>query len=184
MVCIDDFALKKRQRYGTVMVDLQTRKIVEMEDVAQWLAGFPNLCTVSRDGSQVYAAAIAKAHPKAVQVSDRFHLIKNLTDRATQALQKQFQGRIAIPITDETQRRQAIMMARTLEPRQRPLRTAARRQVGTFPGRRALFESAGSYVSGNSRVYPGKGIQRHTGCHPGFRFERTAYPAGFAGTAW
>jgi predicted transcriptional regulator len=37
-----------------------------------------------------------------------------LTDRATQALQKQFQGRIAIPITDETQRRQAIMMAGTV----------------------------------------------------------------------
>ena len=120
MVCIDDFALKKRQRYGTVMVDLQTRKIIdmlesrEMEDVAQWLAGFPNLCTVSRDGSPIYAAAIAQAHPKAVQISDRFHLIKNLTDRATQALQKQFQGRIAIPITDETQRRQAVRMAGTV----------------------------------------------------------------------
>jgi predicted transcriptional regulator len=118
-VCIDDFALKKRQRYGTVMVDLETRKIVdmiesrEMEDVAQWLAGFPNLRTVSRDGSLTYAAAIAKAHPTAIQVSDRFHLLKNLTDRATQALQKQFQGRIAIPITDETQRRQAIMMVGT-----------------------------------------------------------------------
>jgi transposase len=78
MVCIDDFALKKRQRYGTVMVDLQTRKIVdmlesrEMEDVAQWLMAFPNLCTVSRDGSPIYAAAIAQAHPKAVQVATIF----------------------------------------------------------------------------------------------------------------
>ena len=29
-VCIDDFALKKRQRYGTVMVNLETHKIVDM----------------------------------------------------------------------------------------------------------------------------------------------------------
>lgn len=134
MVCIDDFALKKRQRYGTVMVDLQTRKIVdmidsrEMDDVTRWLAGFPNLCTVSRDGSLTYAAAITKAHPKAVQVSDRFHLVKNLTDRATQVLQKQFQGRIAIPITDETQRRQMIMMVGTL--RQRVMLVKELRKAG------------------------------------------------------
>jgi transposase len=132
--CIDDFALKKRQRYGTVMVDLETRKIVdmietrEMEDVARWLAGFPNLRTVSRDGSQAYATAIAKAHPNAIQISDRFHMLKNLTDKATLALQKVFQGRIAIPITDETQRRQAIMMAGTL--RQRVLLVKELRKIG------------------------------------------------------
>ena len=108
-VCIDDFALKKRQRYGTVMVDIKTRKIVDMiesretKDVSHWLSQYPNLHIVSRDGSQSYAAAIATAHPNAIQVSDRFHLFKNLTDRATVALQKLFQGRIAIPITFETQ---------------------------------------------------------------------------------
>ena len=133
-VCIDDFALKKRQRYGTVMVDLETRKIVdmiesrEMEDVARWLAGFPNLRTVSRDGSQAYAAAITKAHPNAVQISDRFHLLKNLTDKATLALQKIFQGRIAIPITDETRRRQAIMMVGSI--RQRVLLVKELRKTG------------------------------------------------------
>jgi len=108
-VCIDDFALKKRQRYGTVMVDIETRKIVDMiesretEDVSHWLSQYPNLRIISRDGSQSYAAAITAAHPDAMQVSDRFHLFKNLTDRATVALQKLFQGRIAIPITLETQ---------------------------------------------------------------------------------
>ena len=78
-VCIDDFALKKRQRYGTVMVDLETRKIVdmiesrEMGDVCRWLAEYPNIQVVSRDGSGTYAAAIAEAHPGATQISDRFH---------------------------------------------------------------------------------------------------------------
>ena len=108
-VCIDDFALKKRQRYGTVMVDLGTRKIVDMiesretEDVKRWLSEYPNLRVVSRDGSQQYAAAITQAHPGAMQISDRFHLLKNLNDYATDAFQKLFQGRIAIPITPGTQ---------------------------------------------------------------------------------
>ena len=107
-VCVDDFALKKRQRYGTVMVDIETHKIVdmidsrEMGDVSRWLSKYPNIRIVSRDGSLTYAAAITEAHPDAMQVSDRFHLFKNLNDRATDALQKIFQGRISIPITPGT----------------------------------------------------------------------------------
>ena len=108
-VCIDDFALKKRQRYGTVMVDIETRKIVdmiesrEMADVSSWLSGYPNLKIIARDGSLTYAAAITEAHPGAMQISDRFHLVKNLCDRATLVFQKLFQGRIAIPVTPGTQ---------------------------------------------------------------------------------
>lgn len=119
-VCIDDFALKKRQRYGTVMVDIETRRIVdliesrEMEDVSQWLSKYPNLRIVSRDGSTTYSAAITHAHPEAMQVSDRFHILKNLNERATQAFQKLFQGRISIPVTDRTQRiRYEMLIAST-----------------------------------------------------------------------
>ena len=109
-VCIDDFALKKRQRYGTVMVNLETHKIVDMiesrepDDVRRWLCEYPNISVVSRDGSQTYAAAITAAHPKAAQISDRFHLVKNLAERATNVFQTLFQGRIGIPVTSETQR--------------------------------------------------------------------------------
>ena len=109
LVCIDDFALKKGQRYGTVMVNVETRKIVDMiesrekADVSLWLAKYPNIRVVSRDGARQYAAAITKSHPGAMQVSDRFHLLKNLNDRATVVFQKLFQGRIAIPVTPRTQ---------------------------------------------------------------------------------
>jgi len=91
------------------MVDLETHKIVdmiesrEMSDVSRWLSEFPNLRVVSRDGSQTYAAAITQSHPSAMQISDRFHIFKNLCDRATLVFQKMFQGRIAIPITSGTQ---------------------------------------------------------------------------------
>ena len=115
-VCIDDFALKKRQRYGSVMVDLESHKVIDMiesreqNDVKKWLSEYPNIKIVSRDGSRTYANAITQAHPQAIQISDRFHLIKNLIDYATLALQKIFQSRIAIPITEKTQRCRAIML--------------------------------------------------------------------------
>jgi transposase len=107
-VCIDDFVLKKRQRYGTLMVDIGTGSIIDMiasrepADVAQWLAGYPNIQVVSRDGAFNYAAAITEAHPNAIQVSDRFHLIKNRNERATEVFHRLFSGRVVIPITEKT----------------------------------------------------------------------------------
>lgn len=101
-VCIDDFALRRRFRYGTIMVDIETGRVIDIlesrasEDVAEWLSGYPNLCVVSRDGSPEYAKAIKMAHPGAVQVSDRFHLIKHLTEYAAQHLKKVVGARFRI----------------------------------------------------------------------------------------
>jgi len=91
-ICIDDFAFKKGHRYGTILIDIDTGRIIdllesrEVDDVAKWLANYPNIELVSRDGSLQYAAAIKQAHPTAIQVSDRFHIAKNLCEHATDAL--------------------------------------------------------------------------------------------------
>ena len=85
-VCVDDFALRKRFSYGTVMVDLDTHRIIDLissrdtDDVRVWLKKFPHIEVVSRDGAQIYAHAAQKAHPDVVQISDRFHLIKGLSE--------------------------------------------------------------------------------------------------------
>ena len=90
VACIDDFATKKRYTYGTVMVDAETGRIVDMlesresTEVSEWLATYPNLKVVGRDGSQMYAKAIRTAHPDALQVSDRFHIFKGLAEAARQ----------------------------------------------------------------------------------------------------
>ena len=116
-VCIDDFALKKRQRYGTIMVDYESKRIIDMiesretEDVAAWLSDYPNIEFVSRDGSQSYAAAITKGLPQAVQISDRFHLLQGICDRANKCFQRIFQGRITIPMTSESERQRQILFA-------------------------------------------------------------------------
>jgi transposase len=111
-VCINDFALKKRQRYGTIMVDLESGKIIDMiasrepGDVSAWLRSFPNIGVVSRDGSTNYAAAVAEAHPEALQVSDRFHVIKNLNERVGKQFHKMFGSRVAIPLAPATAERE------------------------------------------------------------------------------
>jgi transposase len=90
------------------MIDIHTRKVVdilpsrELDDVAQWLSEFPNLKYISRDGSRTYKAAIENSHPQAQQISDRFHIVKNLTEAITKYFQKIFNGRFEIPITRET----------------------------------------------------------------------------------
>jgi transposase len=94
-VCIDDFALKKRQTYGTVMVDLTSHRIIDMiasreyAEVRERLKTYANITVVSRDGSITYHNAITDALPKAAQISDRFHLLKNLTSYAQAYLRKE-----------------------------------------------------------------------------------------------
>ena len=68
------------------MVDLISHKVIDLipsrktEDVQSWLATFPNLSIISRDGAATYRNAISKSHQQAIQISDRFHLIKGLTE--------------------------------------------------------------------------------------------------------
>lgn len=101
-ICVDDFAIRKRFSYGTIMVDLETHRIIdiipsrETSDVKKWIETYPNLKIVSRDGSSSYASAVTASHPHAVQISYRFHLIKGLSEAATKYIVRKFPSRIEI----------------------------------------------------------------------------------------
>lgn len=102
------------------MIDVKTNCIIDvldsrdMEDVSKWLKEYPNIKIVVRDGSMTYRAAINDAHPNAVQVNDRFHIIKNLVKSITKALQKIIIGRIEIPLTsNEAKLRYEYLMGLT-----------------------------------------------------------------------
>jgi hypothetical protein len=69
----------------------------DYEPVCEWLKSYPKLEVISRDGSVTYKNAIEAAHPKATQVSDRFHLLKNLTEYALEYLRKHLKAQIAVP---------------------------------------------------------------------------------------
>lgn len=94
VVGIDDWAWKKGLRYGTLIVDLERHAPVallpdrQVETVKQWLAQHPSVEIVSRDRSQEYAQAITDGAPQALQVADRWHLLKNLTDVLYKVLER------------------------------------------------------------------------------------------------
>ncbi|MDR1769221.1 MAG: ISL3 family transposase [Hungatella sp.] len=109
-ICIDDFALRKRKFYGTLMIDIDTHRIIDMiasrdyDAVKQWLQTYPNIRLVSRDGSITCHNAITEAHPDAIQISDQFHLLKNLSSYSKEFLKKELppQIQITLPNTDIT----------------------------------------------------------------------------------
>ena len=87
------------------MVDIDTHRIIdiipsrEIEDVTEWLSSFPNLEIVSRDGSVSYNNAIKQANEAIVQISDRFHLLKGLTDAAKKHITSVVAANIGIPVS-------------------------------------------------------------------------------------
>ena len=91
---IDDWAWKKGQTYGTILVDLQTRHPIELlpdrsaETVEAWLRAHPEVDVVSRDRGGEYAAAARKGAPQAQQIADRFHLLKNLRERLKEVMDR------------------------------------------------------------------------------------------------
>jgi transposase len=84
IIGLDDWARKRRLRYGTLICDLERSQPIDLlpersvETVAAWLQKHPSIEGVSRDGSSEYASAIKTGAPQARQVSDRWHLVKNL----------------------------------------------------------------------------------------------------------
>ncbi len=84
---IDDWSWKKGQIYGTLLVDLERRRPIEIlpdrkeETVEAWLLTHPEIEVVSRDRGGAYAAAARKGAPQAQQVADKFHLLLNLREK-------------------------------------------------------------------------------------------------------
>jgi transposase len=92
---VDDWAKRKGHSYGTILVDLERRRVVDLlpdrsaEGLRDWLEKHPGVEVVSRDRFQPYMDAITTAAPGAVQVADRWHLLKNLTDAIERVLERE-----------------------------------------------------------------------------------------------
>jgi transposase len=87
---VDDVAMRKRQTYGTVLIDLERQQPVALlpdrtaETLAQWLQEHPGVEVIARDRSKAYAEGAHQGAPSATQVADRFHLLQNLTEALDQ----------------------------------------------------------------------------------------------------
>lgn len=94
IVGIDDFAFRKGCRYGTLLVDHESGKVLDLlderssESTAALLARYPNVQTVTRDRYDLFANGISAAHPQALHIADRFHLHMNLDAAVVRLLER------------------------------------------------------------------------------------------------
>jgi transposase len=94
-VGIDEWAWKKGQRYGTILVDLEKRRVVQLladrsvETSQAWLRKHPEIDLVSRDRGKLFREAATDGAPQANQVVDRFHLQKNFAEALENFFRKQ-----------------------------------------------------------------------------------------------
>ena len=98
VVGIDDWAWRKGQRYGTIVVDLERSDVIDLlpdrdtGTVTTWLRAHPGVELVSRDRSSAYAQAATEGASQARQVADRWHLLKNLRE----AIERVFERHSAV----------------------------------------------------------------------------------------
>jgi transposase len=91
---VDDFSLRRGQTHATIIVDLERHEPIDLlpdrsaETLADWLRVNPGIEVVARDRYRPYIEGASAGAPEAVQVADRFHILKNLYDAVERAVER------------------------------------------------------------------------------------------------
>ncbi len=126
---IDDWSWRKGWTYGTVIVDLERREVVDViaersaEATADWFRRHPEVEVVCRDRCGLYSQGAREGAPQARQIADRFHLLQNLREAIEQQMTRvsRFAGRSLLSSTDS---RGASGLDDDLQPSRRTQRDA------------------------------------------------------------
>jgi transposase len=85
-VGIDDFAFRRGLKYGTILVDLETHRVIDLlpdravATATTWFKEHPDIRVISRDRGADYATAATQGAPQAIQVADRWHIVHNFSE--------------------------------------------------------------------------------------------------------
>lgn len=93
---VDDWAFRKGMTYGTILVNMQTGDVIDLladretASFEHWINEHPQITLVSRDRSTDYSSAIANTGRAIIEIADRFHLVKNMTDCITKVISENY----------------------------------------------------------------------------------------------
>ncbi|MFI0901643.1 transposase [Streptomyces sp. NPDC020983] len=85
---VDEFAFRKGRTYGTVLVDVEAARVIDVlpdrtsQTFAAWLREHPGVEVICRGRASTYSRAVKEAAPNATEVADRWHLLQNLSPRS------------------------------------------------------------------------------------------------------
>ncbi|SDB74639.1 ISL3 family transposase [Belnapia rosea] len=160
VLAVDEWAWRRGHRYGTVLVDLERNRVVDLlpersaESLAVWLKANPGVAVVARDRAGVYADGVRQGAPDAVEVTDRWHLLRNLGDAVDAAAERHHAA--ARRIAREVMRQPVVSSTSAPAANARP--GAARRRIVAARERRqswfneaARLHAAGASLSAISR---------------------------------
>lgn len=130
---VDDWAQRKGRTYGTILVDLERNRVIDLlpdrtaETLSAWLQARPGIAIIARDRSTEYARGIKEGAPQAVQVADRWHLLLNMREMLKRYLTRIYGHlkRLPRPVDEES-----VDQQRTTTPARTPFpRTQGERDV-------------------------------------------------------
>lgn len=161
---VDDLALRRRQHYATLLINLETHEPVDLlngreaETLATWLRAHPGVEIVVRDRAEAYAEGARAGAPNAQQVADRFHLLQNASLALDELLRNRRRQITLAVMEPPSPQPDHATPAKPLSPRQQHL--AARRAARIARWEEVQrFHAAGRSLRGIARDL---GINRRT----------------------
>ncbi len=168
---VDEWAFRRgprEQRFGTILVDLERRRAVDLlcdataDGFAAWLRAHPGAAVISRDRGGAFAEGARVGAPDALQVADRFHLLRNLGDVVRRVLARRASLVRQVPAPGTRAQRTGVGGAGIGVPDRADRRASRERTQQVMRARYAAVQELAAAGMNRSAIARALGVHRHT----------------------